>query len=155
MQRIGANVNVYLVLRQGELVLLQMRKNTGYCDGMWSLVAGHVESGEPATDAMIREAREEASLTLNPEQIQVAHAMHRKTDRLNVDLFFNCLSWQGVIQNCEPEKCEELRFFPLNSLPTNTIDYIAQALRHIQEGTFYSELGWQTNERINYSPSLM
>lgn len=140
--RVGASVNAYLILKQEDKILFHLRKNTGYCDGMWSLVAGHVEDGESATEGMIREAYEEVGISINPTQIQVVHIMHRKTNRLNVDVFFDCRSWQGEIENREPEKCEILKFFPLSSLPSNVVDYNAIALKFISEGKFYSELGW-------------
>lgn len=141
-KRAGASVNAYLILKQGNKILLHLRKNTGYCDGMWSLVAGHVENGESATAAMIRETYEEIGITLSPDQIKVIHVMHRQTNRLNVDIFFDCPLWEGVIKNCEPEKCERLEFFPLENLPTNIVDYNAIALKAVLNEEFYSEQGW-------------
>lgn len=141
-KRAGASVNAYLILKQGNKILLHLRKNTGYCDGMWSLVAGHVESGESATAAMIRETYEEIGITLSPDQIKVVHVMHRQTNRLNVDIFFDCPLWEGVIKNCEPEKCERLEFFSLENFPTNIVDYNAIALKAILNEEFYSEQGW-------------
>ena len=141
-KRQGASVNAYLILKQNNQVLLQLRKNTGYCDGMWSLVAGHVEDGESATKGMIREAQEEIGIEIIPSNLQVVHIMHRKTNRLNVDVFFNCQSWQGTPQNLEPHKCETLEFFSLENLPSNMIEYHKIALHHIANRNFYSELGW-------------
>jgi 8-oxo-dGTP diphosphatase len=138
--RSGASVNAYLILKQDDKVLFQLRKNTGYCDGMWSLVAGHVEDGESATAAMIREAREEIGIEIS--QLKVVHVIHRKTNRLNVDLFFDCPSWQGTIKNLEPEKCEKLEFFSLDGLPSNIVDYNEVVLKSVSKGEFYSELGW-------------
>ncbi len=141
-KRSGASVNAYLILRHKDEILFYLRKNTGYCDGMWSLVAGHVEDGEPASTAMIRETREEIGIELSSSQIKVVHVMHRKTNRLNVDVFFDCRSWHGVIKNLESEKCEKLEFFPVSVLPSNIVDYVAIALDHIAQGEFYSEIGW-------------
>lgn len=141
-KRKGASVNAHLVLKQGGKVLLLLRKNTNYYDGMWGFAAGHVEDGEPATQGMIREAHEEIGIEILPNQLRVLHIMHRKTDRLNIDIFFDCLSWKGSIQNSEPEKCEKIDFFPPNLLPSNTIDYHAAALQAIAQGRFYTELGW-------------
>lgn len=61
---------------------------------------------------------------------------------MNVDVFFDCLSWRGTIRNCEPEKCEKLEFFSLHALPENMIEYNARALAAILRGECYSELGW-------------
>jgi len=54
----------YLVLIEDNKILLQRRFNTGYEDGKYSLVAGHVDEGETFTEAIIREVKEEAGITL-------------------------------------------------------------------------------------------
>jgi 8-oxo-dGTP pyrophosphatase MutT (NUDIX family) len=141
-KRAGSSVSTYLILQQNNQILLGLRKNTGYNDGLWSLVAGHVEDGEPATTAMIREAKEEIGIELTPADIRVVHIMHRKSNRLNVDIFFVCSSWAGTIQNCEPEKCEKLEFFPIDALPINIVNYNADVLQSLAKGEFYSEQGW-------------
>ena len=141
-KRIGASVNAYLILKQEGKILLHLRKNTGYCDGMWSLIAGHIEDGESAIEGMIREAHEEIGVQIEPMQLKAIHVMHRKTNRLNVDIFFECASWKGSIINCEPDKCERIAFFSLNALPLNIVDYNVTALKAILEGNFYSECGW-------------
>ena len=47
-----------LILRDGEHVLLSLRKNTGYRDGDYGLVSGHLEQGETFLQGAIREAHE-------------------------------------------------------------------------------------------------
>lgn len=140
--RSGASVNVYLVLLKNAEVLLHLRQNTGYLDNYYGLIAGHVEDGESATAAIIREAYEEAGIEIVPSALKVAHVMHRQTNRLNIDVFFECREFQGQVTNKEPEKCEALNYFPLKHLPSNTIDYIGIALQAIAENNFYSEYGW-------------
>lgn len=141
-KRIGANISAYLILKQKGKLLLHLRKNTGYCDGMWSLIAGHVEGGESATDGMIREAHEEIGIKIEPWQLKVVHVMHRKTNRFNMDIFFECASWEGTIINREPDKCERIAFFQFDALPLNTVDYNVLVLKAILAGNFYSECGW-------------
>lgn len=141
--RSGASVNVYLILLKDEEVLLHLRENTGYLDNYYGLVAGHVEDGESATAAIIREAYEEAGIQIVPSALKVAHVMHRQTNRLNIDVFFECHEFRGKLTNREPEKCEALNYFPLKHLPINTIDYIRVALEAISKKNFYSERGWQ------------
>lgn len=135
--RSGASVNSYLILKQNDKVLLQLRKNTGYKDGWWCLPAGHVEDGEGATEAMAREAQEELGIALSG--LKVVHVMHRQSNRFNIDIFFTCESWEGSIQNNESHKCEKLEFFPLDALPENIVDYNLAVLK---DSSFYSELGW-------------
>lgn len=37
-------VAVHLILQQDDKILFQLRKNTGYGDGLYSLPGGHVEA---------------------------------------------------------------------------------------------------------------
>ena len=127
-KRSGTSLNVYLIVKKKNSVLLSLRQNTGYCDGSYGLVSGHVEEGESAINALIREAKEEAGIQIFASQIQLIHIMHRKTDRYNIDIFFTC-SFPGAIVNLEPHKCANLAFFDLDSLPSNTIPYIEKALK--------------------------
>lgn len=142
-QRQGAIVAAYLILRQGERVLLSLRQNTGYMDGYYGLVSGHVEDGESATEGMIREAKEEAGIILTPSQVKVVHIMHRQTDRFGVDVFFTASEWEGTLENREPDKCAELKFFRLDAFPSNMKEYIVRAITLASQGQFYSELGWE------------
>ncbi len=52
-KRTGAFVSTYLILGQGPDILLLLKKNTGFCDGRYGLVSGHVEDGESASAAML------------------------------------------------------------------------------------------------------
>lgn len=136
----------YLVLvNENNEVLLLRRFNTGFKDGMYSLVAGHVDAGENFTTALIREAKEESGVGVNPEDIEVVHVMHRKSDTdgsERIDIFHKVDKWSGEIINCEPEKCDELSWHSFDNLPENIIPYIKVALTAIKDGIMYSEFGW-------------
>jgi 8-oxo-dGTP pyrophosphatase MutT (NUDIX family) len=132
----------YLVIRRGNEVLLLQRANTGYNDGNYSLVAGHVDAGEPATVSALREAMEEAAITIDPAHVECVLVMHRREEDERIGFFFHVTEWSGDITNAEPHKCTELRWFPINELPENTIPYIRHALERIEAGETYSEFGW-------------
>lgn len=135
-------VEAHLVLaREGELLML-LRQNTGYMDGHWGLVAGHVDAGETFREAMAREAREEAGLSLTPDALHLTHIMHRNSDSERVSLFFTTEATTDEPRNMEPDKCAALVWQPRAALPDATIPYIRAALGHIAEGRQYSEFGW-------------
>jgi 8-oxo-dGTP diphosphatase len=50
--------------------------------------------------------------------------------------------WEGEPTNLEPNKCDELSWFPINALPQNTIVPVRAALKEIDKGSFYSNWGW-------------
>lgn len=133
----------YLILIKENQTLLARRCHTGFEDGNYGLVAGHCEEKESATQALIREIKEEAGIDLHPSSIKLVHVMHRKAQSdERVDFFFTAEKYAGIPKIMEPEKCDDLRWFPIDDLPKNTIDYIRQAIENYQKGIFYSEFGW-------------
>jgi len=140
----------YLVLIKDGKILLQRRFNTGYEDGKYSLVAGHVDKGETFTQTIIREVKEEAGIILSPGDLKVAHVMHRysgpewENQNERIDVFFTTEKWEGNIEIKESNKCDDLSWFDLNSLPDNIIPYVRQAIDCINNKEFYSEYGWDS-----------
>lgn len=135
--------SVYLLYIRENKVLLLRRQNTGYQDGMYVLPAGHVEDNETLPSAMIREANEEAGLTLSIDALTLVHVMHRKEEDLRVDFFFLAKDTRQTPSNAEPEKCDEIGWFDMNKLPENTIPFIRQAVDHYLQKSIYSEIGWE------------
>jgi 8-oxo-dGTP pyrophosphatase MutT (NUDIX family) len=127
---------------RGDAVLLLRRANTGYEDGNYSVIAGHLDGDETATQAMLREAAEEAGIIVAQGDLRFVHLMHRKeaaeVDE-RIDLFFTASRWQGEPRIAEPEKCSELRWANLAALPPNMVPYVRAALEHYRQNLPYSE----------------
>lgn len=131
----------YLVLIENNKILLQRRFNTGYEDGKYSVVAGHVDKGETFTEAIIREVKEEVGIILKAEDLSVVHVMNRNIkDNERIDVFFVARKWTGNIENKEPNKCDDLSWFDLDNIPDNVIPYIKEAISNIKNKIIYSEL---------------
>lgn len=136
-------LSVYIILVKDNKTLLLRRKDTGYEDGNYGLVSGHADGDEKATVATCREVAEESGLILKPEDLRLVHCMHRRQADERLDLFFSTDTWEGEPQNMEPEKCDDLSWFELDNLPSNTIPYVKHAIESSQKGIFYSEFGWK------------
>lgn len=133
---------VYLLLRDGDKVLMMRRANTGYMDGKYGVPSGHLDGGESAMVAAAREALEEIGVTIDPADLTFAHVCHRlaeEEDYERVDFFFEVDAWQGKPKNAEPEKCDDLKWFDIKKLPENTIPVVRSVLMDITEGRPYSE----------------
>ena len=136
--------SVHILFHRNEEVLLLKRQNTGFQDGNWSVVAGRMDGNEEVVAAAIREAKEEAGVDIKPEQIEIVGMMHRKNTTSEwVDFFLKAHDWQGEITNMEPEKCEQLKWFPVSELPSTMISYIRVAVEHKQEGLWFESIGWK------------
>ena len=140
--RFRAVVAVHVFFLRGESILLLRRANTGYEDGKYSVPAGHLDGGESVTAAAIRESLEEVGVTLEPGGIEHALVMHRRAEAERIDFFVSVANWTGYPSNCEPEKCDELLWAPMDGLPTNVVPYVRRAIEAFQLGQRYVEFGW-------------
>jgi len=132
----------HLVLMRDSQILLLKRENTGYEDGNYSIIAGHIDGSETAREAMSREAKEEAGLIIHPDDFFLLHVMHRKASDERISFFFTTKIWKGEPRNMEPDKCGDLSWYDLDSLPTNMVPYIRAAIDNILRNEIYSEFGW-------------
>jgi len=132
----------HLLLIEDGAILLLLRQNTGYEDGRWGVVAGHLDGGETARQAMARETHEEAGLLIAPADLRLVHVMHRGVTPERVDFFFAPTRWTGTPQNREPQRCAALAWWPLDALPVAMVPYIAAAITHVRAGRVYSESDW-------------
>lgn len=133
---------VHLFFFSEEHILLSRRQNTGFMDGWYSVVAGHIEQGETVVETARREAAEEAGLDLEVNDIEVVQVMHRRSDDERIDFFVRVHTWEGEPLNLEPEKCDDLTWFPLEQLPENVVPYVRRALQNYQQGRWFDSFGW-------------
>ncbi|MHA6485106.1 NUDIX hydrolase [Paenibacillus sp. strain BS8-2] len=137
---------VHLLFFKKDEVLLLKRKNTGFEDGKWSVVAGRIDGNEEVKAAAIREAKEEAGVDIDPSDLEVKGVVHRRNQSGAgsewIDFYLVASRWMGEITNMEPHKCEELKWFPLNRLPDEMIEYVRSALNENQDRLWFKSEGW-------------
>jgi 8-oxo-dGTP diphosphatase len=141
---------VHLLLIRNSRILLLRRFNTGYEDGNYSVVAGHLNGNEEVKEAMIREAREEAGIELARGNLKVVGVMHRRAVEERIDFFFTARTWFGEIINKEPEKCDQLGWFRVDQLPDNVISYVRKAIDNsinkTHRGIWFESFGWEIDK---------
>ena len=127
---------VYLLLQNDSSETLFLRRyQTGYQDGHFSLVAGHIEEGETPQTAAAREAQEEVGLTIQPADVTVVHTSYRPNVG-RVDFFVRVAHWQGTPTIMETNKCNELKWS--KTMPTEIIPSIRPILNGIVNGEPFS-----------------
>ena len=143
-------VAVHVFVLRGNDILLVRRRNTGFEDGRLSVPAGHVEPGETVTQAAIRETSEEVGLSLRPAAVRVVGVMHRRAREERIDFFLACDLGRddGEPRNCEPEKCSELVWAAVTSLPDDTIPYVRAGIDGFRAGFWFQEFGWEPIDRL-------
>ncbi|MBX4190538.1 NUDIX domain-containing protein [Candidatus Saccharibacteria bacterium] len=114
-------------------VLLLRRQNTGWLDGYYDLPAGHLEDQEPLKEGASRELMEEAGVKVSPENLRLIH-IHQNHHRPKVPHYgyiFQASRWKGEPRLVEPEKSDDIGFFPLNKLPEKITPYVKEALEKL------------------------
>ena len=113
-------------------VLLLRRYNTGYEDGKYSVVAGHIDGNEEVRAAAIREAREEAGIDIEISDIEVVGVIHRKDEDERVAFFLAASRWSG-----------DLSWYSIHDLPANMVPYVRRGFENYLNGRFYDSFGWE------------
>lgn len=127
-----------------EQILFQKRKNTGFCDGFYDLSAsGHVDANESMKHAMCREAKEELGIEIKQEDLEFVCMIHKNSNGcIYYNGYFKANKWSGKITINEPQKNEELKWFNIDSLPTNIVNDRTIAIENYKNNIKYSEYGW-------------
>ena len=140
-------VDVFLLLVDDRDILLALRQNTGYADGLWNLPSGKLEFGEDARTGVIREAREEVGIRLRPERVRLAATVHHLASpthaRLGLVFAANFAPAEhGEPANTEPHKCGGIDWFPATALPSNMSHYSADCIQAYLDGAPFRLSGW-------------
>ncbi|GAA2332645.1 hypothetical protein Scani_52650 [Streptomyces caniferus] len=150
-------VDVHLVLRRGEEVLLARRSGTGYADGLLHAPSGHAEDGEDVREAMIREAAEEIGLRLTPGDLRVGLVMQHCAPppaRPRIGWFFEAeYGAGGEPWNREPDKCAELAWHRLDALPDDMVAHCRAGLDGLRAGHRFLLHWHRPGDAVAHDPS--
>jgi diadenosine tetraphosphate (Ap4A) HIT family hydrolase/ADP-ribose pyrophosphatase YjhB (NUDIX family) len=133
---------LFLINVNNEILLLK-RTNTPFCNQFYCLPGSEIELNETSSTTIIKEAQNSIGIDLKQADLKFMHVMHRKCNEAE---FFACIfkpeSWQGNPTIKAPEKYDDLKWFPLDKLPSNIVSAHLHAIEQIQQNQTYSEHGW-------------
>lgn len=136
---IGGVLNI--ILNDRNEVLMMLRQNK-FDSNLYSLPGGCMENGETVKQAAIREIKEETTLTVVENDIEIVSAMHRMTpwDWQSIEYVLVTHQFCGVPMIAEPNKCSDLKWFALNALPENISNYAKRAIDNYINKEYFSEI---------------
>ena len=137
-------VHLYLEQPDGTVLLGLRHPDSAFASSTWHALAGHCEQ-ESAITCLIREAREEAGLHIERQDVELVHVVHhidQAGDRPRMGMFFRAHAWRGEPELREPDKCTQWTFWDPAALPDDLVPYTRVAIEGIRAGRLYSETGW-------------
>lgn len=132
---------VYMIIKNDKQeVLFQRRIGSKLWSNFLGLPAGHIDKGENAVEALIREAKEELDIDITSTNIEDTFVVNRRNKNLKpyYDVYFLLKSYNGKIKINEPNKCQELKWLKLETLPDDVIGFEKVALENYLRGIKFS-----------------
>lgn len=135
-----------IIKNENNEILLQKRNNTKLWPNRIALPAGHIDEGENAYEAAIREAKEELGIDISKEDIIDTFVVSRKNKNLSpyYDIYFEIEKYQGKLTINEPDKCSKLMWCNINDLPEYMLEFEKVAIDNNSKGIKFSVIS--TNE---------
>lgn len=140
-------VAVHLIIIRDNKILLLKRFNTGVFDGYWCMPTGKIEEGESPLQAIIREAKEEVGLDINPSLATIVTAnvpniFDSSSKYKDINFFFICNNFENEPINMEPDKHDQMQWFDIDKLPNPMVDAVKQGIKQYLQSVAYGDMGF-------------
>lgn len=128
---------VFVILERDNKVFFLRRANTGWADGMLTIPAGHVDKGDFAKEAAIKETKEEACVDVQAEDLEFVHVDYIRDEYIN--FYFRAKKWTGEPGLGEPHLASEALWIDKHHLPDDVTPQLKQLFQHMAAGSYFSE----------------
>ncbi|GHC80257.1 NUDIX domain-containing protein [Streptomyces flavofungini] len=137
--------HVMLLLQRsdGRVLTVRHRMSSTHSPGLLTVVGGHLEEGEFAQQAALRELVAGTGAQVAPadaEFCQLVHYLDRAGER-SMGVAFTARRWQGEPRNTEPDKHTGLVWVQPGNAPSDCHPYTRTVLANFASGTtLYEEI---------------
>lgn len=142
IERMSVHLTIHVLLIKENKILMMRRCNTGYMDGKYGFVSGHVEKGESLKQAMIREAYEEVGIKIKEEDLDYLCMIRRGDNDNYINFFLKADKFEGTPTIMEEDKCDDLIWADIDKIPENTITAEKRAIHNYLNGIKFDEYGF-------------
>ncbi|MFE9424244.1 phosphotransferase [Kitasatospora sp. NPDC006697] len=153
-------VDVHLLLRRegpaGPEVLLSRRAGNVYAAGLWHLPSGHLDGPhEDVVTALIREAREETGVGIDPADVRHAVTVHHRSPGggARIGILFEVRRWSGDPRVMERAVCDAMDWYSLAELPSPIVAYCRAGLDAYQAGRQFAVHFQEPGDPIEFEPT--
>jgi 8-oxo-dGTP diphosphatase len=93
------------------VLIVRRRSDLEHAAGLWSFPGGHIEPGETAAEAVVRELREELGVDVRVDAEPSIHVLENEDqpDGLEISLWI-LHGWRGTPMNAATDENDELRW---------------------------------------------
>lgn len=131
---IGVGGGAIIVNDRNEVLLVRRASNAIIDAGMWSRPGGKIEIGETAINGVEREVFEETNIRVRVTQnLGYTETIAPGNSQHWIALSFAARYISGEVKNLEPDKHDEVRWFPLTDLPPNLTEYTKESIQKCLE----------------------
>jgi 8-oxo-dGTP diphosphatase len=99
-----------LLVREDRVLLCHRSPDRKWFPDVWDFPGGHVEAGESAEAALVREVEEELGVTIAPPVEPPLATVENGDLRLRIWLV---REWSGDPRNAQPDEHDDIRWFTL------------------------------------------
>lgn len=133
-----------IIEREDKILLLRRADWAPLFPGCWHCVTGKIEEGETPRDTIIREAKEEVDIDINPALGPVISVMAPDFQRpgsiwRDISLFFVVNDFEGEPVNKEPRLHDAMEWFSIHALPSKMIPVVRFGIELRSKGIGYDE----------------
>lgn len=143
MKRFLFPVAVHVMFIRDDELLLLRRIGTGFEDGKYGLIGGHLDGNETIKEAAIRECHEEIGVGVSASDLEIINVEHYTSPSgEGIDFYCKVMAWQG--KPYAKAECDRVDWFKLDKLPQTMIPFMRDAVeRHLSGQGWFSEIGWE------------